>query len=67
MPLHPSGKSWEINRKQVNITKTIGKGAFSQVAKATVWNIHGSEEYTTVAVKMLKGSIGTEFYIVKMK
>ena len=56
MPLHPSGKGWEIDREQVKIIKVIGKGAFSQVAKATVWNIHGTEEYTTVAVKMLKGA-----------
>ena len=57
MPLHPSGRSWEINREQVKIIKVIGKGAFSQVAKATAWNIGGNEEYTTVAVKRLKGSI----------
>ena len=49
--------SWEINRKQVNIIKFIGKGAFSEVAKATVWDIRGSEENTTVAVKMLKGAV----------
>ena len=57
MPLHPSGRSWEINREQVKIMKVIGEGAFSQVAKATAWNIRGDEEYTTVAVKMLKGRI----------
>ena len=48
---------WEINREQVKIMKVIGKGAFSQVAKATAWNLRGDEEYTTVAVKMLKGRI----------
>ena len=57
MPLHPSGRRWQVNREHVKIIKVIGKGAFSQVAKATVWNIHGNEEYTTVAVKMLKGAI----------
>ena len=57
MPLLPSGRSWEINREQVKVIKVIGKGAFSQVAKATAWNMHGNEKYTTVAVKMLKGSI----------
>ena len=57
MPLHPSARSWELNRKQVKILKVIGKGAFSQVAKATAWNISGDEEYSTVAVKMLKGAI----------
>ena len=57
MPLHPSTRSWEINREQVKIIKVIGKGAFSQVAKATAWNISGNEKYITVAVKMLKGAI----------
>ena len=57
MPLHPSTRNWEINREQVKVLKVIGKGAFSQVAKATAWNISGDEEYSTVAVKMLKGAI----------
>lgn len=56
-PLHPSGRAWEINREQVKIIKVLGKGAFSRVAKATVWNISGNEENTTVAVKMLKGAV----------
>ena len=56
MPLNPSTRSWELNREQVKILKVIGKGAFSQVAKATAWNIKGDEEYSTVAVKMLKGA-----------
>ena len=55
MPLHPSTKSWEISRGQVDIIKNIGKGAFSQVAKATAKNIYGDQEVITVAVKMLKG------------
>ena len=54
MPLHPSTRSWEITREQVDIIKNIGKGAFSQVAKATVKNI-SDQEVITVAVKMLKG------------
>ena len=57
MPLHPSGRSWEINRELVEIIKVIGKGAFSQVAKATAWSKNDMEEYTTVAVKMLKGTV----------
>ena len=57
MPLNPATMSWEINRQQVNIIKFVGKGAFSEVAKATVWDIRGSEENTTVAVKMLKGVV----------
>ena len=57
MALHPSARSWEIHREQVKILKAIGKGAFSQVAKVTAWNINGDKEYSTVAVKMLKGTI----------
>ena len=57
MPLHPSTRSWEISRRQVNIVKVIGKGAFSQVAKATVNNMRGSQDNLTVAVKMLKGIV----------
>ena len=55
MTLHPSTRSWEISRKQIDIIKNIGKGAFSQVAKATVKNIYGNQGVITVAVKMLKG------------
>ena len=57
MSLHPSARSWEIKREQVKIIKVVGKGAFAQVAKATAWGISNSEEYTTVAVKMLKGTV----------
>ena len=57
MPLHPSTRSWEISRRQVNIVKVIGKGAFSQVAKATVNDMRGSQDNLTVAVKMLKGVV----------
>ena len=57
MLLHPSARSWEINRELVKIIKVIGQGAFSQVAKATAWSIRDNEEYTTVAVKMLKGTV----------
>ena len=55
MPLHPSTRSWEISREHVNIIKVIGKGAFSQVAQATIQNLRGSQGNITVAVKMLKG------------
>ena len=44
MSLHPSTRSWEINREQVNIVKIIGKGAFSEVAKAMVWNIRANQD-----------------------
>ena len=57
MPLHPSGRSWEISREQVNIIKVIGKGAFSQVAQASVRDMRGRQENIKVAVKMLKGGM----------
>ena len=66
MPLHPSGRTWEINREQVKIIKVVGKGAFSRVAKATAWNINGNKEYTTVAVKMLKGAARMQLCTIKM-
>lgn len=47
--------NWEISRELVHIVKEIGKGAFSQVAKAEAWNINEIKGLTTVAVKMLKG------------
>ena len=55
VPLPPSTTNWEVKREQVTIIKVIGKGAFSQVAKAIARNIRGNQEDTTVAVKMLKG------------
>ena len=63
MPLHPSTRSREINREQVNVIKVIGKGAFSEVAKATVWNFRDNKEYITVAAKMLKGALLQLFVI----
>ncbi|XP_078379588.1 proto-oncogene tyrosine-protein kinase receptor Ret-like [Oculina patagonica] len=60
MPLHPSRKSWEISREQVNIIKVIGKGAFSRVAKATAWNLSGNGENTTVAVKIKENALESD-------
>ena len=57
MPLHPSGRSWEVSPEDVYVIKIIGKGAFSQVAQATVKNVQEHQEKTTVAVKMLKGLV----------
>ena len=56
-PLHPSTRSWEVARQHVTIEKTIGKGAFGQVAKGTVIGLRGRPGKTTVAVKMLKCKI----------
>ena len=46
---------WEIAPHQVSIINTICKGAFGQVAKATVMDVRGMHGSRTVAVKMLKG------------
>lgn len=46
---------WEIAPHQVSILNTICKGAFGQVARATVMDVQGMHESRTVAVKMLKG------------
>ena len=64
MPLNPSTMSWEINRQQVKIDKIIGKGTFSVVAKAIVFNIRGIENSATVAVKMLKGEFDFHFLLM---
>ena len=41
----------------MNIIKIIGEGAFSKVAKATVWNLRDEQEYTEVAAKMLRSEM----------
>ena len=53
--LNPSTRHWEIPKERVSIEKVIGKGAFGQVAKATVIGLHEGLNSTLVAVKMLKG------------
>ena len=54
--LNPYTRSWETLREHVTINQIIGKGAFGQVAKATVVNLRGKAKKTLVAVKMLKGT-----------
>ena len=63
MPLHPSGRSWEVSREDVHVNKVIGKGAFSQVVQATVKNVRANQEETTVAAKMLKGWLPLTLFI----
>ena len=53
-PLHPTTRSWEVARQHVTIEKTIGKGAFGQVAKGTAMGLRSRPKKTSVAVKMLK-------------
>ena len=56
-PLNTATRSWEVQRKNLSIDKVIGKGAFVQVAKATVLDLPGRPGRTVVAVKMLKGNL----------
>ena len=48
----------------MNIIKIIGKGAFSKVARATVWNLRDEQEYTEVAAKMLKSELSISFSVI---
>ena len=57
MPLTILTRSWEVSREKFTIQKVIGKGAFGQVAKAIATDIHGISGPSTVAVKMLKGTL----------
>ena len=57
MPLVTVTRSWEVSQDKVNIVKVIGKGAFGQVAKATVKNVHNVNRIETVAIKMLKSKV----------
>ena len=57
MLLVPMTRSWDVPLDKVNIVKVIGKGAFGQVAKATVENLHNLKGIASVAVKMLKSKL----------
>ena len=48
----------------MNIIKIIGKGAFSKVARATVWNLRDEQEFTEVAAKMLKSELSISFSVI---
>ena len=48
----------------MNIIKIIGKGAFSKVARATVWNLRDEQEYIEVAVKMLRSEMSISFRVI---
>ena len=48
--------SCEIPREHVTIKQIVGKGAFSQVAKATADNLRGRTKKTLVTVKILSGT-----------
>ena len=54
--LHPSTRSWEVERDHLRIEKIIGKVAFGRVAEETAVELRGRSGTTTlVAIKMLKG------------
>ena len=57
MPMVSITKTWEIAQDKIKIVKVIGKGAFGQVAKATVEYVHNVNGSSTVAVKMLKSKV----------
>ena len=65
MPLVPMTKTWEVSQEKVNIVKVIGKGAFGQVAKATVENLYNVNRIATVAVKMLKSKVLMKSKVLK--
>ncbi|XP_020600919.1 proto-oncogene tyrosine-protein kinase receptor Ret-like [Orbicella faveolata] len=68
-PLHPTTRSWEVEKQHVTIEKIIGKGAFGQVAKATATGLRGRPGKTTVAVKMLKSKkyVATGYNVTQLK
>ena len=53
MELYPS--KWFIPHDKLMIEDDLGSGAFGMVKKAKVYRLSEEEEFTTVAVKMLKG------------
>ena len=46
---------WEFPRTNLIFEKTLGEGQFGRVVSAQAFGINGTNGYTTVAVKMLKG------------
>ena len=55
--MHPATRSWEVPRENVIIEKVIGQGAFGQVARGTASQLRGRGGTSTVAIKMLKGTV----------
>lgn len=55
--MHPATWSWEVQRENVIIETVIGQGAFGQVARGTASQLRGGRGTSTVAIKMLKGTV----------
>ncbi|XP_067131427.1 proto-oncogene tyrosine-protein kinase receptor Ret-like [Centruroides vittatus] len=53
---------WEFPRENLKFGEVLGEGEFGKVMRARAWGIDGSQEYKTVAVKMLKGNSSTAEY-----
>ncbi|XP_070547871.1 tyrosine kinase receptor Cad96Ca-like [Ptychodera flava] len=47
-------KSWEYPRDNIIIQDTIGSGEFGKVMKAAAFGVYENDQWTTVAVKILK-------------
>lgn len=52
----PLDTEWEFSRDRLNLGEGLGEGEFGKVLKAEAYGITDPEVWTTVAVKMLKGS-----------
>lgn len=55
--MHPATWSWEVPRENVIIETVIGQGKFGQVARGTASQLQGRRGTSTVAIKMLKGTV----------
>ncbi|CAG2225130.1 RET [Mytilus edulis] len=50
----PEDAKWEFEREHLQLDTTLGEGEFGKVVKAKAYNLDGKQNYTEVAVKMLK-------------
>ena len=64
MELYPS--KWFIPHDKLMLEDDLGSGAFGMVKKAKVYRLSEEEEFTTVAVKMLKGFSTSIFKVTEL-
>ena len=50
-----SDTNWEVSRDHLSLFERIGGGSFGQVWKGSALDVAGTQGWSTVAVKMLKG------------